>query len=266
MREKERRFTMLRQAGLKDVSAWNNVKAHKLPYVFVFFDEIANLMLNKKIKVQVDALIQDLAAQGRALGLHLILCTQVPNRDVLSTIIRGNIPTRVCFNTDHTGSMIVLGNQRAAEIPAGGRMIYKRASTQIECQAPMITEQQISTALAENLPQDGQNEITAMDLFRAAVFAFGGRFTIRAIYQAFEGAIGETFVRRVANDYEYSFTERGPVIDIDGDRFVLGRVKMPGGRGRFLVPVVDRLPETQAELDKMAAPAVAAMLGIDEEE
>ncbi|RMH01289.1 MAG: hypothetical protein D6706_02100 [Chloroflexi bacterium] len=267
-KEKERRFALLRRAGVKDIRGWNHTKAAKLPYIFVFFDEIASLMLNPKLKRVVDGLINDLAAQGRALGLHLILCTQIPNRDVLSTIIRGNIPSRVCFNTDETGSMIVLGNHSAAQIPPHGRMIYRRASYQVECQAPFISEAEIDAAVnGQNLPQNAEKrEVTINDLFTASLYGFAGKFTVRALYSAFEGDASETFIRRAAKEYEYSFEQQGPVIEIDGSRFVLGRVPMRGGRGRFLVPLADGepLPTTQEEMEALAAPAVAAAENADD--
>jgi hypothetical protein len=75
--EIERRFTLLQNTESRDISIWNKRQPNKMPYVVVVFDEIARLMLDNKLKSKTDALIDVAAAQGRAAGIHLILCTQV---------------------------------------------------------------------------------------------------------------------------------------------------------------------------------------------
>lgn len=256
MNEKTRRFSLFRKAGVRDIKGWNATRANKLPYVMVIFDEIANLMLVPKLKAQVQALVQDLTAQGRALGLHMVLCTQIPNKDVLTTIIRGNIVSKVAFNTDSTGSMVILGNTRAAEIPPGGRMIYRKSNAMTECQAPYIDTKQIE-AVIESIqqPQEAErHEITADDLFRRSLDNYRGKFTLRAIYDEFGGDVTQPFVREVAKSYEYDFDERGPIIELDGQRYVLGQVAMRGGYGRRLVPIQEP-PETQEALQALSESA-----------
>lgn len=239
-KEKERRFTMLRNANVQNIRGWNQTKPNKLPYIAVFFDEIMGLMLNRKIKHDFDRLIDDLASQGRALGIHLVLCTQVPTREVLSTIIRGNIHTRVVFAMDDTASMICLNNGRAANLPAkSGRMIFKRSMYQTEIQGPWISKEQIDTAVtASNLTDTAANEeVTASDVLKMSLYNLGGKFTVRALLDCFGSAVSHPFINQVADSYEYSNEEQGPVIEIDGGRYILGRVPMRGGWGRHLLPL-----------------------------
>jgi hypothetical protein len=252
MTEKERRFAMLRNHGHKDIRGWNSTQRQKMPYVLILFDEIANLMLNSKLKRKVEALVQDLAAQGRALGLHMVLCTQVPSKAVLNTIIRGNIPARVVFATDHTGSMVALGNQAAAHLPPGGRMIYRRsASNQMECQAPMITEKQIESVI-ESLDQpEERNQSVPERLFYESLDNLAGKFSYRALYDALGGEIPQHEIKSVAQEYSYSFEERGPVIELNRNgnesRYILAPVNRRGDR--HLLPVNGRLPADLEEVE-----------------
>lgn len=248
--EKNRRFAMLRNNKFRKIQHWNKMMPNKLPYLFVFFDEIAQLMLNKKISPLVDSLVRDLAAQGRAVGIHLVLCTQIPTKDVLSTVIRGNIVTRVCFATDHTGSKIVLNNERAAKIPPKtGRAIYMRGVSQMEIQAPLITDAQIKSTIASvGVDTDSEeDELKADELFRFALETFEGQFTFRKMLDEFS-QLTQPFYNKLVRTYDYNLNTQQPIIEVDGKRYILTMVRMRGGKGRKLLPINGHVPATAEEL------------------
>lgn len=254
MAEKAKRFNMLRNAGVKNISGWNSNRSEKLPYIVLVFDEIAALMQDTKIKKQTEALIEDLAAQGRAVGIHGVFCTQIPTADVLSKILRGNIVTRVAFAMNMTGSILTVDSGRAAELPAKtGRMIYKRSLDWVELQAPFISDAQIKQTIAD-IPTVAAPEpakFTPDDVFRLAI-ENGGKFTDRALLAQTGGQHVE-IVRSTNRGFDFDYKQQGPVVEVDGGRYVVGTVKMVGGRGRVLLPVNGHLPASADEFAEMWA-------------
>lgn len=271
IREKDRRFHLFRNAGVKDIKGWNATanRNHRLPRIFVLFDEIANLTMDPAFKKPVDALMGDVAAQGRALGIHLILCTQVPNKAVLTRLVLSNVTARVGFNSDFAGSMLILGNGRLAQIPPGGRMVYRQSNMVVECQAPLITEKQIKSAI-ENIKGgliEEEEELTPELLFKTSLENYGGNFAYRKLYDAFDAQVPEPFIRDVAKRYEYKPDTQGPVLEVDREKYILAHV----GRGRRLLPVNGHLPQNRHEILSLArahpiADATAAAVAEEEED
>jgi hypothetical protein len=251
--EKERRFALLRNANVNDIRLWNASRADKLPYLLIVFDEIAALMLNNKLKKGVERLVENIAAQGRALGIHMVLCTQIPNKLVVSTIIKGNITSRVAFVTDPIGSMLILGNHHAANLPPGGRAVYMHANSQTELQAPFIEDEQVKDAIERAGNPEKPTTITDQDIFMVALHNLEGRFVRAELTEALAGQVSQYRVEKVGKTWQYSEANKGPVIELDSGRYLLSPpMKLPqGGRlGRRLVPVNGEMP-TQERLQEI---------------
>lgn len=244
--EKRRRFELFREAGVKDIRGYNGSHKRKIPYVFLVFDEIANLMLDRQMKGKVENMLTDLAAQGRALGLHLILCSQIPKSNVINTLIKGNIPNRIAFSTDEQGSMAILDNAMAKRLPPGGRCIFKHAAWQYELQAPLIEDKQIEEVLQglrPSLPSEEEaEEDRNLILFRAALRNHKGKFSYRLLYDDLHGTFTQREIKQAGQFYEYNSETQAPVIDVDGQRYILKRVSEVGGVTRRLVAVNGVLP------------------------
>jgi hypothetical protein len=221
--EKERRFTMLKKAHVKNIKAWNAASPIKLPYWFIIFDEIAALMLEPKLKTEVEQLVSNLAEQGRAVGIHLILCTQYPNKEVITTRIKANIPFKVAFASDDNGSMLVVGNLQAARLGArDGRMVFVTGLDRYELQAPFITEEQIAGVIAGTVEQPAAGAaVTPEEMFQLSVEAFEGSFAIKKIYEAFDGRAPQRLIEQTSKTFAYDFNQQGPVITLPAGRFIL---------------------------------------------
>lgn len=116
----ERRYTQMERRGLK------NVKGLELefPRIVVVVDEFADLMLMAKKKIETP--IVRLAQLGRAAGIHLIIATQSPRKDVLTGLIKANVPTRVALVTaDQRESMVILDHGGAEKLRGRGQGILK---------------------------------------------------------------------------------------------------------------------------------------------
>jgi hypothetical protein len=248
MAEKERRFTLLRKGKVKNLKMWNMTQPAKMPYWFIIFDEIAALMLDPKLKSEIETIVTNLAEQGRAVGIHLILCTQYPNKEVVTTRIKANITFKVAFASDDNGSMLLLGNLRAARMGArDGRCVFSTGLDRYELQAPFITDQQITEVIEGTKEPVIQHETTPEDLFTVAWQSFGGRFPVKMIYEAFEGSAPKAMVEKVAKTYQFDFEKKGPIIEIPAGRFILAPQEK-GNQPRRLFAVNGVFPQTLAEI------------------
>src|SRR5690606_5385667 len=100
--EMERRYELFAHTGVRDIGRYNEmVKKHdeksgKLPYIVIIIDELADLMM--VAPGEVEEYISRIAQKARACGIHLILATQRPSVDVITGLIKANIPTRIAFS------------------------------------------------------------------------------------------------------------------------------------------------------------------------
>ena len=100
--EMERRYELFVHAGVRDITKFNEHAeqagqySNKLPYILIIIDELADLMMMSP--ADVEEAICRIAQKARACGIHLIVATQRPSVDVITGLIKANIPTRVAFS------------------------------------------------------------------------------------------------------------------------------------------------------------------------
>lgn len=100
----ERRYEMFAAGGVRDIGRYNEMIDHqrekgssgeKIPYIVIIIDELADLMMVLPVDVE-DAIIR-LAQKARASGIHMVLATQRPSVDVITGLIKANVPSRISF-------------------------------------------------------------------------------------------------------------------------------------------------------------------------
>ena len=125
--EMMRRYKAMSDSGVRDLESYNSIMAmedgNKLPQVVVIIDELADLML--VAAKEVEESICRIAQMGRAAGIHLIIATQRPSADVITGLMKANIPSRIAFSVASAmESRIILDTQGAEKLVGKGDMLY----------------------------------------------------------------------------------------------------------------------------------------------
>lgn len=127
--EMENRYELFAAAGVKDINRYNqqiienNINIESLPYIVILIDELADLMMVAPADVE-DAICR-LAQMARAAGIHLVVATQRPSVDVITGIIKANIPSRIAFAvSSQTDSRTILDMNGAEKLLGRGDMLF----------------------------------------------------------------------------------------------------------------------------------------------
>ncbi len=128
-----------------------------LPQIVVIIDELADLMMTAG--KEVEFLVQRLAQKARAAGIHLIMATQRPSVDVITGVIKANLPTRISFQvTSKIDSRTILGEQGAEQLLGKGDMLYMPGGKQIiRVHGPFVSDEEVR-AVAEHWRRQGTPE------------------------------------------------------------------------------------------------------------
>ena len=126
--EMMRRYKIMSDAGVRDLESYNSIveteeEGQKLPQVVVIIDELADLML--VAAKEVEESICRIAQMGRAAGIHLVIATQRPSADVITGLMKANIPSRIAFSVASAmESRIILDTQGAEKLVGRGDMLF----------------------------------------------------------------------------------------------------------------------------------------------
>ncbi|MBF9151221.1 DNA translocase FtsK [Novosphingobium jiangmenense] len=114
-----------------------------LPQIVVIVDELADLMVT--VGKEIEVLIQRLSQKSRAAGIHLIMATQRPSVDVITGVIKANLPTRISFAvTSRIDSRTILGEQGAEQLLGKGDMLYKPNTDPIKrVHGPFVSDEEV---------------------------------------------------------------------------------------------------------------------------
>lgn len=124
IKEMENRYQKFLQVGVRDINEYNRkFKSSPLPYLVIIIDELADLMVTSG--AQIESCIIRLAQMSRAVGIHLILATQRPSVNVITGIIKANLPARIAFQvTSKVDSRTILDMNGAEDLLGRGDLLY----------------------------------------------------------------------------------------------------------------------------------------------
>ena len=153
--EMERRYALLDNMGVRDIKTFNakikseHIATETLPYIVIIIDEFADLMATSG--KELEATVARLCAMSRAVGIHLVLATQRPSIDVITGLIKANIPSRIAFMVaSKTDSRIILDEMGAEKLLGKGDMLYVSAARPFptRIQGAFVSEQEVERVVA----------------------------------------------------------------------------------------------------------------------
>ena len=144
VKEMERRYKLMAKMKVKNIENYNKKADEKMPYIVIIIDELADLMMTSGKDVEYS--IARLAQMARASGIHLIVATQRPSVDVVTGLIKANLPSRISFKVGQKIDSKVILDQFGAESLLGrGDMLFTPPGITglIRLHAPFTTEEEI---------------------------------------------------------------------------------------------------------------------------
>jgi len=169
--EMERRYACLDLMGVRDIRSYNkrvkekNIAQEHMPYIVVVIDEYADLMTTTG--KELESTVARLAAMSRAVGIHLVLATQRPSIDVITGLIKANIPSRIAFMVaSKTDSRIIIDMIGAEKLLGKGDMLYSGVVDPfpIRMQGAFISEEEVE-AVVEYVKSFGEPEYIDDEIF-----------------------------------------------------------------------------------------------------
>ena len=170
--EMERRYALLDNLGVRDINSYNRrllardepVTAGPLPYLVIVIDEFADLMATTG--KELEATLARLAAMARAVGIHIVLATQRPSIDVITGLIKANIPSRIAFMVaSKFDSRIIIDAVGAEKLLGRGDMLFVPAwdANPMRIQGALVSEDEVEM-VAEKVRELGEPDYLDEDL------------------------------------------------------------------------------------------------------
>ena len=169
--EMERRYALLDGLGVRDIASYNqrikerDICTEKLPYIVVIIDEFADLMATSG--KELESIVARLTAMSRAVGIHLVLATQRPSVNVITGLIKANIPSRIAFMVaSRTDSNIIIDSVGAEKLLGRGDMLYASAVDPypVRIQGTFVSDSEVESVV-EYVKSYGEPEYIDEEIF-----------------------------------------------------------------------------------------------------
>ena len=190
----EERYELMRRARVRNIAGFNelgraevlkrvkpqdeadaDMTPDRLPYIVIIVDEVGDLMM--AMKKEVEGHIIRLAQKSRAAGIHLILTTQRPTVDVITGLIKSNLPARICFQVaDRSNSRVVLDEVGAEKLLGKGDMLFLQpnTSTIVRAQGSYASDEEILRVVSHLEVEDPQFDSELLNLENRSAKEDGG--------------------------------------------------------------------------------------------
>ena len=257
--EMDRRYKLFSSEGVRNIAAYNDKAvgrlARPLPYIVIVIDELADLMM--VAAGEIEELICRIAQLARAVGIHLIIATQRPSTDIITGLIKANIPSRIAFAVgSQVDSRVILDTSGAEKLLGRGDMLYQPvdAGKPTRIQGAFVSDQEVEGVVAFWKSQaPGEPRYMEEILEEGAVSDWDGEkreerkldplFARSARAVAAEGAASVSLVQRKFN---VGYSRAGRIVDQLAEHRVIG-----GYQGSKSREVLMALPDVDDLLERL---------------
>jgi S-DNA-T family DNA segregation ATPase FtsK/SpoIIIE len=254
--EMDRRYKLLSAAGVRNIQGYNEkaegVNARALPYVVIVVDELADLMM--VAAGEVEELICRIAQLARAVGIHLIVATQRPSTDIITGLIKANIPSRIAFAVgSQVDSRVILDAGGAEKLLGRGDMLYQPvdAGKPARIQGAFVSDSEVD-AIVGWWKAQGEPRFMEEVLEDAVVGGFGEGAEERKLDPLFARAAravaaeGGASVSLVQRKFNVGYSRAGRIVDQLAEHRVIG-----GYQGSKSREVLMNLPDVDELLERL---------------
>ena len=160
--EMERRFSIIEEVGVRDIAKYNEITANDpdmefMPQIVIIIDELADLMMTAPD--EVESCICRLAQKARAAGMHIIIGTQRPSVDVITGLIKANVPSRIAFTVaSQVDSRTIIDIGGAEKLIGRGDMLYAPvgAAKPMRVQGALVTDEEVESVVQYIISKNGK--------------------------------------------------------------------------------------------------------------
>jgi DNA segregation ATPase FtsK/SpoIIIE, S-DNA-T family len=255
--EMDRRYKMFSAEGVRNIAAYNDKATQKLarqlPYVVIVIDELADLMM--VAAGEIEELICRIAQLARAVGIHLIIATQRPSTDIITGLIKANIPSRIAFAVgSQVDSRVILDTGGAEKLLGRGDMLYQPvdAGKPTRIQGAFVSDPEVESVVnfwksqgppryMEEILEEGAG--TEWERGEISERKLDPLFARSARAVAAEGSASVSLVQRKFN---VGYSRAGRIVDQLAEHHVVGSYQ--GSKSR---EVLMTLPDVDDLLDRL---------------
>lgn len=202
--EMERRYDLIEMAGVRDIEAYNNAtkddpEKEFLPKLVIVIDELADLMMTAPDSVETS--ICRIAQKGRAAGIHLVIGTQRPSVDVITGLIKANVPSRIAFTvSSQVDSRTIIDVAGAEKLIGRGDMLYSPigALKPTRLQGAFVSDAEVERITA--FIRDNNPPVVYDESFVSGVEAEAERCTVKSKSKSSSGSSGSSAIDDAAAD------------------------------------------------------------------
>src|SRR5438067_2925214 len=254
--EMDRRYKLFSAEGVRNIAAYNEKArlklARELPYIVIVIDELADLMM--VAAGEIEELICRIAQLARAVGIHLIIATQRPSTDIITGLIKANIPSRIAFAVgSQVDSRVILDAGGAEKLLGRGDMLYQPvdAGKPTRIQGAFVSDQEVEEVVTFWKSQ-GAPRFMEEILEEGAGSEWAGRDTERKLDPLFPRAAravaaeGGASVSLVQRKFNVGYSRAGRIVDQLADHRVIG-----GYQGSKSREVLMNLPDVDELLERL---------------
>ena len=238
--EMERRYRLLAEKGARNIDGYNKVATEdeQMPFIVIFIDELADLMFASSREVEDS--ITRLAQMARAAGIHLIIGTQRPSVDVITGIIKANLPSRISFKvTTKIDSRTILDTMGAEQLLDKGDMLLMLSGQGIKrVHGALVTEDEIHQVTAFIKPQGSPDYSIYEQIPVESHSSAEGDSDERddMYYKAcdFAESVGQVSISSIQRKFKIGYNKAARIMELMGEDGLVGPPKGAGKPRDFL--------------------------------